>query len=167
MANLIRQQKIIDSNKRALIKYVIISDGSQEANSVLIDAGSLAFALNANSKILGIGSDRKSNYRTTIKRICGHSRSNNALIKIQWNGDSNSEIVVFGGENNFDYEFSSMGDGAVLANPEANTTGNVLISTTGFASGEAVTFFVDLRKNGYDYDSGQTADPTAFNVHGY
>lgn len=167
MANLIRQQKIIDNNKRALIKYVVVGDGTQEANTVLIDAGSLAFALNANSKILGTGTDRKANYRTTIKRINGHSRSNNALVKIQWAGDTNSEIIVFGGSNQFDYEFSSMGDGATIRNPEANATGNVLISTSGLAAGEGLTFFVDLRKDGYDYDSGQTADPVAFNVHGY
>ena len=167
MANLIRQQKVIDNNKRALIKYVIISDGSQEANTVLIDAGSLAFSLNANGKILGSGTDRKGNYRTTVKRINGVSRSNNSLVKIQWKGDSNSEIIVFGGTNNFDFDFSSMGDGAVISNPEANATGNILISTAGLAAGEGMTLFVDLRKNNYDYDAGQTADPVSFNTHGY
>lgn len=162
MANLIRQQNIIDSNKRALVKYVVISDGTQEANTVLLDAGSLAYSLNANNQILGTGTDRKSNYRTTIKRINGQMRSNAALVKIKFNGDANSEIVVFG-SGSFDYDFQSMGDGATISNPEANTTGNVLISTTGLGANEGFTLFLDLRKDGRDYDSGQTADPVAFN----
>ena len=162
MANLIRQQKLIDTNKRALIKYVVVSDGTQEANTVLIDVGSLANSLNANGQILGAGTDRKSNYRTTIKRINGQMRSNAAFVKLKWNGDSNSEIVTFG-SGNFDYDFQSMGDGAVIVNPEANTTGNVLISTTGLGANEGFTLFIDLRKDSGDFDAGQTADPVAFN----
>jgi hypothetical protein len=162
MANLIRQQKLIDTNKRALVKYVVVGDGTQEANTVLLDAGSLAFSLNANNQILGSGTDRKSNYRTTIKRINGQMRSNAALVRVKWNGDTNSEIIVFG-SGRFDYDFQSMGDVAVITNPEANTTGNVLISTTGLGANEGFTLFIDIRKDGRDYDSGQTADPVAFN----
>jgi hypothetical protein len=162
MANLIRQQNVIDTNKRALIKYVVVGDGTQEANTVLLDAGRLAFSLNANSGILSTGTDRKGNYRTTIKRISGQAKSNAALIRIQWRGDTNSEIVTVG-SGRFDYDFSSMGDGATISNPEANPTGNLLISTTGLAANEGFTLFIDLRKDNRDYDAGQTADPTAFN----
>lgn len=162
MANLIRQHRIIDNNKRALIKYIVVGDGTQEANSVFLDAGSLAFSLNANNQLLNSGSDRKSNYRTTIKRINGQLSSNAALVRIKWNGDTNSEIVVFG-SGGFDFDFQSMGDGAVITNPEANTTGNVLISTTGLAANEGFTLFIDMRKDNRDFDAGQTADPVSFN----
>ena len=162
MANLIRQQNVIDNNKRALIKYVVVSDGSQESNTVLLDAGKLGFSLNANSKILGVGTDRKSNYRTTIKRIQGQLRSNAAMVRLQWKGDTNSEIVTLG-SGRFDYDFQSMGDGATISNPEANASGNVLISTTGLAANEGFTLFIDFRKDNRDYDAGQTADPVAFN----
>jgi hypothetical protein len=167
MANVIRNQILVDNNRRTLVKKVFVSDGStNQANTVFIDPGSFAFSMNANNKILGTGTDRKSTYRTTIKRITGDAISNNGIVKIQWHGDSNSEILVFGKTNNFDYDFQSMGDGAVINNPEANSTGNVLITTSGFASGEGFTLFVDFRKDARDYDSGQTADPTAFNVKG-
>ena len=162
MANLIREQKIIDSNKRALIKYVIVSDGTQNSNTVLVNVASLAFALNANGYIMQSGVHPKTKYNTTIKRINGQVAAANAKIKLQWQGASNSEIVTFGA-GPFDYDFQSMGDGATISNPETSSNGQILISTANLGAGELVTIFIDLKKNGSDYDQGQTADPYAFN----
>ena len=163
MANLIREQKLIDTNKRALIKYVFISDGTAAANTILIDAGSLKNALNANGYIMTSGTDRKSNYRTTIKRIFGNATAAaGSYYKLQWQGDANSEIMTFS-STPFDYDFASMGDVAVISNPEANATGNILITTANIGTGNTFTLFIDLRKDSRDYDAGQTADPVAFN----
>jgi hypothetical protein len=162
MANLIRQQKIIDSNKRALIKYVVVSDGTQQSNTILINVSTLAFAMNTNGYIAASDADTKANYRTTIKRVFGQVSSSSGKLKLQWHGDANSEIVTMS-NGSFDYDFQSMGDGATIPNPEANTSGDVLISTTGLSSDDLVTLFVDMKKDGRDYDSGQTADPYAFN----
>jgi hypothetical protein len=161
MAN-IREQKIIDSNKRALIKYVVIADGSQNSNTVLVNVSTLAFALNANGYIMQSGVHPKTKYNTTIKRVYGQVAAANAKMKLQWQGASNSEIITFG-SGSFDYDFQSMGDGATIPNPETNSSGDVLISTAGLSSGDLVTLFVDLKKDGQDYDQGQTADPYAFN----
>lgn len=164
MADVLRQQKIVDNNKRALIKYVIVFGNSQEANTTILDASSLKYALNTNGYIMTNGTDKKSNYRTTIKRIFGTSEIKNdgGTIKVQWRGDSNSEIIAVG-DIPFDYDFQSMGDGVVIWNPEANATGNILISTNSISQGDAMTLFLDLRKDSRDYDAGETADPTAFN----
>lgn len=162
MANLIREQRLIDTNKRALVKYVIVSDGSQESNTVLIDVSTLRFSLNANGKIMVSNTHPKSTYRTSIKRIAGNLSSNNGTIKVQWHGDANSEIVAFG-DGGFDYDFQSMGDVAVIGNPEANSSGDILISTSALASRDVITLIVDLRKDSRDYDAGQTADPGSFN----
>jgi hypothetical protein len=162
MANLIRQQKIIDSNKRALIKYVVVSDGSQQSNTILINVSTLAFAMNANGYIASTDADTKANYRTTIKRVFGQVSSSSGKLKLQWHGNANSEIVTMS-NGSFDYDFQSMGDGATIPNPETNSSGDVLISTAGLSSGDLVTLFVDLKKDGQDYDQGQTADPYAFN----
>lgn len=169
MANVIKQQNIIDTAKRSLLKFVFVSDGSADANTVLLDASILAYSLNANSQIKSGGTDRKSNYRTTIKRIAGTSQSNNGISTLQWHGtaaQTNVAIVTFGKSQRFDYDFQSMGDGATISNPNnvANTTGNVMITTAGYASGETFTLFVDLRKNSADYEAGQIADPVAFNL---
>lgn len=159
MANTIREQRLIDSNKRALIKYVILSDGAQESNTRLVDASNLALALNANGYVMSSNVHPKSNYRITVKKIKAYSKTTGS-IRLQWQGDSNSEIITFGSAS-VDFNFEN--DGAVISNPEANATGDILISTLGMSAGDAVTIFLDLKKNSEDYDAGQTADPYAFN----
>lgn len=160
MANLIREQRLVDSNKRALIKYTMLLD-SAVANTTLVDASTLALALNANGYIMTAGADPRTSYRTTIKRIFGNVKAN-AYIKLQWQGDSNSEILVCS-SGAFDYDFQSMGDGAVIKNPEANNNGDILLTVVTPSSADAATIFIDLRKDSKDYDAGQTADPVAFN----
>jgi hypothetical protein len=159
MANTIREQKLIDSNKRALIKYIILSDGTQEANTRLVDASNLAFALNANGFIMSSNTHPKSNYRTTVKKIKAYGRTGGS-IRLKWEGDANSEVIVFG-SGSVDFTFEN--DGAVITNPEANATGDILVSTANLVLGDAMTIFIDLKKDSRDYDAGQTADPYAFN----
>jgi hypothetical protein len=162
MANLIKEQRIVDTNKRALLKYVFIADGSgQEANTILVNPQFLAFAMNANNYIMSSNTHPKSSYRTTIKRVFGQAKAN-GYFKLQWQNSTNSEILTVT-TGNFDYDFQSMGDGAVIFNPETAANSRLLISTTGLVNNDVMTLFVDLRKNSEDYDSGQTADPGAFN----
>lgn len=164
MANVLKGQRIIDGNKRSLIKYVFLSDGTAVANSTLVDASSLAFALNTNGYIMSSNADPKSSYRTTIKRIFGNAKVN-SYITIQWAGTSNVEIVTIG-SGSFDYDFQSMGDGAIIPMESDATTGDILLSINNNKNNDAFTLFIDLRKNNEDFDAGQTADPYAFNKKG-
>lgn len=159
MANTIREQRLIDSNKRALIKYVVLSDGTQESNTRLLDASNLAFALNANGYIMSSNTNPKSNYRTTVRKIKAYSKTAGS-VRLKWEGDANSEIITFGSAS-VDLNFEN--DGAIIWNPEANATGDILISTLGLTAGDTFTILLDLKKNSEDYDAGQTADPYAFN----
>jgi hypothetical protein len=159
MANIIREQRLIDSNKRSLIKYVILSDGTQESNTRLIDASNLSFALNANGYIMSSNVHPKLNYRTTVRKIKAYSRTGGSF-RLKWEGDANSEIITFG-SGSVDFTFEN--DGAVISNPEANATGDILLSTSNIVVGDTTTIFIDLRKDSLDYDAGQTADPYAFN----
>ena len=161
MANIITEQRIVDNNKRALIKYVGTID-TAVANSTLLDASSLSLALNTNGQIMSANANIKSLYKTTIKRIFGTAKAN-AYIKLGWAGDSNSSIITIG-TGNFDIDFQSMGDGAVVKNPEANATGDILLTVVTPSSADMFTLFLDLRKDSTDFDSGQTADPVAFNL---
>jgi hypothetical protein len=159
MANVITEQRLIDTNKRALLKYVILSDGTQESNTVLVDASTLALALNANGYVMSSNVHPKSNYRTTLRKLKAYSK-NTGSVRLKWHGDANSEIITFG-STSVDMNFEN--DGEVIWNPEANATGDILISTVGMATGDTVTIFLDLKKNSEDYDAGQTADAYAFN----
>lgn len=160
----IYKQVLVDTNKRALIKWVYLqTDSTQQANSVLLDASTLNYALNATGQIMTGGSNPKSNYRTSIKRIMGSIHTKNkGTAALQWEGSSNSYIAI-ASDSFIDWNFDAMGDGAVISNPEANATGKILCTTTGLQSGDAFTLFLDLRKDGRDYDQGQTADPISFN----
>lgn len=162
MANKILQQRLVDSTKRVLTKVVLVSDGTNEANTVLIDASSLKFALNANGQIMTSNTDPKVKYNTTIKRILGNVKSNNGTLRLQWHGAANSEIFAVG-DGSFDFNFESMVDGGVITNPETNSSGDILITTTGLATGDVATIIIDQRKDNNDFDAGQTADPYAFN----
>ena len=84
MANVIKEQKIIDTNKRALIKYVATLD-TAAANTILMNPSTLRFSLNANGYIMQSGTHPKTTYRTTIKRIFGNARAN-GYIKLTWHG---------------------------------------------------------------------------------
>ena len=156
--------KLVDSTHRTLIK--IVGTGGGDANVVLIDAASLAFSLNANSKILNSGTDRKSTYRTTIKRIWGQGQiGTNKIVTLQWKDDTNSPIVTFG-TGHFDYNFDREGMTGAIATPVgANATGNIIFTSTA-TTGDAFTLFIDLKKDNRDYDAGQTRDPSAFNAAG-
>lgn len=170
MANKVVQQNVIDNNKRALLKYVVVPDGSATANSVLIQFNELRFALNANSYISN--TDVRLSYGVSAKRIYGHSKlqAAGALVTLRWlsapsAGNGNTEIVTFG-TNNFDYDMGGpSGDVAVISSPDANTTG-ICMSITSPTNNDTFTLFLDLRKSGKDFDQGQTADPTAFNRGG-
>lgn len=163
MANIVNTQLLVDTNKRSLVKIVMEFD-TNVSNSVLINASTLAYALNTSGKIMTGGVDAKSNYRTTIRGIAGNAKTD-GYVKLQWQGDTNSSIVVIP-NGRFEYGFEKFGAGGdigVITNPETNATGNILFSIVNASSNNALTLFIDLKKDARDYDAGQTADPTAFN----
>lgn len=167
MANLIREHRIVDNNRRALIKYVCISDGTQFSNNTLVDVSTLAYALNANGYIMQSNTHPRTKYNTVVSRIKGSTNigpNSTGYIKLQWHGDSNSEIMVVS-DDSFDYSGESWGGvgGGTFPNPEANSSGDILISTVGMKANDNFTLFIEVRKEGKDYDQGQTADPVAFN----
>lgn len=162
MANILKGQRIIDSNRRTLVKYVFLSDGTAVANSTIVDVSSLAFALNSSGKIMTSNVDPRTSYKTTIKRIFGNAKVN-SYVTLQWAGDANNEIVTIG-NGVFDYDFQSMGDGATIPwSTDTNMTGDILFTVNGNKVNDAFTLFIDLKKDNNDYDAGQTADPYAFN----
>ena len=168
MADVIAEQKVIDSHNRALLKYVIRFDGSTTANTLLVNASQLAYAMNTSNKIMVSNTNPKTTYHTSIRRIFGQGQFKSGFgVALGWHSDANTDIVTIG-SGVFDYNFDPQGLTAAIPMPSvANSTGNILLSNIGsVASGDAVTIFIDLKKDNRDYDNGQTADPTAFNVHG-
>ena len=168
MANVLKEHKIIDTQNRALVKYVWISDGTAEANTTLIAVSSLAYSFNANNQIMVGGVHPKPTYKTTIRRIYGTVKAN-TYVSLLWHGAgglTNNEIVTIN-SGNIDLRPDYPGHPGTLPNPNAsdpaNTSGDVVFSVPTPASGDNFTLILDIKKDNHDYDAGQTADPSAFN----
>lgn len=163
MANVIQEQKLVDTNRRTVVKYVASVD-TVSANNLLLDVSNLAYSLNANGKIMSSNTHPKSVYRNNIKRIWGQGHfKSKGYVTLLWAG-ANTDSIISIGDGQFDYNFDAEGLTASIGIKDvANSTGDILYTTAGVAAGDGFTLFVDLKKNGSDYDQGQTADPTAFN----
>ena len=169
MANEITKTVLIDSNKRALIRYVIHSDGTDEANTKILDVSGLAYSLNTSNKIMTGNTNAKDVYRTSIVRIFGsYASKNKGYIELMWETTNNSNgVSTFAtvGEGFFDYNFTGMGHGDAITTPTSNVNGDIIVNTD-FVNLDHATFYIDFKKDGRDYDQGQTADPAAFNTYG-
>jgi hypothetical protein len=163
MANKLIEEKLVDSNKRALLKYVYISDGTAEANTLLIDTSSLAFSMNANNQIMASNTHAKAAYRVSIKRLYGSAKVANT-VALQWRSTTNTEFATIQ-SGTFDYLSTTGGHAAgSIVNPmAAGANGDIMITVRTPTVGDSFTLFVELVKNPADYDQGQTADPIAFN----
>lgn len=160
MANRIINQTLVDTSKRTLHKTIIVADGTATSNVPLISFNSLVGAINATGQVSN--TNPKSNYSVSIKRIWGHcSKNTGGHWMLRWNSASNTEIVSVG-SGMFDYNLSIGADNGVIKSPDANNAGIGVSAVT--PGNDALTIFIELRKDNHDFDAGQSADPTAFNV---
>jgi hypothetical protein len=159
MATVLTTQTLVDTNRHSVIKVVGV--GGTDANVSLIKAANLAYAINATGHVSS--TNPKSLNRVAIKRIWGQGQMTAATnVTLKWGGNSNSAIVTFG-TGTFDYNFdASSTQGTIEIPDQANCTGDIIFSSTAGAN-DTWTLFIDLKKDGRDYDQGQARDPLAFN----
>jgi len=163
MATVITTQTLVDTNRHAVIKVVGV--GGSDANVSLISASSLAYAINATGQVSATNPKRLN--RVAIKRIWGQGQIAAAkAVTLHWGGNNNSAIVTFGA-GPFDYNFDAGSTGGTIEIPDqANCTGDILFSSSAGAT-DTWTMFIDLKKDGRDYDQGQARDRAAFNKGPY
>ena len=159
MATVLTTQTLVDTNRHTVIKVVGV--GGTDANAPLIKASNLAYAINATGQVSSTNPKRLN--RVAIKRIWGQGQIGaSKAVTLQWGGNSNSAIVTFG-TGSFDYNFdSSATQGTIEIPDQANCTGDIVFSSTAGAA-DSWTLFIDLKKDGRDFDQGQARDPLAFN----
>lgn len=160
MATVLTTQTLVDSNRSSVIKVVGV--GGTDANASLIVAANLAFAINATGKISKTNPKRLN--RVAIKRVWGAGQLSTGSVTLKWGGNTKPAIVTFG-NGPFDYNFAQGNPGTIEIPDQANCTGDIVFSSTAGAT-DTWTLFIELKKDGRDFDQGQTADPTAFNVRG-
>lgn len=159
MATVLTKQTLVDTNRHAVIK--IVGAGGTDANASLVVAANLAFAINATGQVSTTNPKRLN--RVAIKRIWGQGQLSTGSVTLKWGGNNNSSIVTFG-NGPFDYNFDAGSTPGTIEIPDqANCTGDIVFSSTAGAT-DTWTLFIDLKKDGKDFDQGGARDPQAFNV---
>ena len=160
MATVISKQTLVDNNRHAVIK--VVGAGGTDANVSLIVAANLAFAINATGQVST--SNPKRLNRVAVKRVWGQGQMTaSSNVALKWGGNSNTTIVTFG-NGWFDYNFDNGSTPGTIEIPDtANSTGDIYFSSTAGAT-DSWTVFIDLKKDGRDFDQGGARDPQAFNV---
>ena len=161
MATVLTTQTLVDTNRISVIKVVGVGGG--DANASMIVAANLAYAINATGQVST--SNPKRLNRVAIKRVWGQGQMTAAkAVTLQWGGNTKPAIVTFG-NGPFDYNFDSGSTpGTIEISDPANCTGDIIFTSTA-GSTDTWTMFIELKKDGQDYDQGQARDPSAFNVH--
>ena len=160
MATILTTQTLVDTNRSSVIK--IVGSGGGDANASLVVAANLAFAINATGKVSTLNPKRLN--RIALRRAWGAGQmgvANNVTLK--WGGNNNSAILTFG-SGPFNYSFAGDSSPGNIKIPDtANCTGDIVFSSTAGAT-DTWTLFLELKKDGSDYDQGAARDPLAFNV---
>lgn len=172
MANIFTEQRLVDTQDKAVIKLTGRFDSSTQDQNVRVDVSTLAYALNANSYIMTSNTHPKALYRTFVTAIMYDVNIANGYLAIQWQGaegdpTGNTDMyVLHSGQHSLlvdDTRYTSTIPNPTVATDSANTNGDIIFRTVGAAANDSYSVVLVLKKDARDYDKGQTADPTAFN----
>lgn len=172
MANIFTEQRLVDTQDKAVIKLTGRFDGNTQDNNVRVDVSTLAYALNANGYIMTSNTDPKALYRTFVTSIMYDVNIANGYLAIQWQGSegdntANTDMyVLHSGQHSLlvdDTRYASVIDNPTAIADPANTNGDIIFTTVGADANDSYSVILVLKKDARDYDKGQSADPVAFN----
>lgn len=134
MANTVDIQKINDGDRNATFKVYIASDGASgdESDTAIVDVSTL------NADEHGVAVDN-----VKITRI--QSLLNGFDARLEWDADTDDEILTIKDGTEFDFDYSLSGG---LVNPKSTGyTGDVTVTTTGLAStDDEGTIYLECKK---------------------
>ena len=131
MADAVTSQTIQDGDRRAVMKFTNISDGSGESAVTKVDVSAL-------STESGTG---RSCARVAIEQI--QYECSGMTVDILWDASTNVICWTLSGYGYFDFR----GGGPLPNNAGGGITGDVLFTTTGHSSGDRYTIKLDMRKS--------------------
>jgi hypothetical protein len=164
-------QTLKDDNTHSVIKLVgVFTSGTQESNTVRIQANTLGQALDSSranllSNVANTGP--LPYYGLSVSRIWYDVSFSSGGVQLFWNATTTQPIVTMSrgmGSYNTENNIASIPN-ATISQPGSN--GDIGIVTTGAASGDNYTIIVELRKDNAYYNRGQIQDPAAFNYGQY
>ena len=130
MADTVTTQTIADtSGVKFVTKLTNLSDGTGETLVKKVDASELTFMTeDGNRKISKIW-------------FSVNTANSKSSVEVLWDGTTNSTAMFLNGSGHFDFRPS----GDEIPNNAGTPTGDVLISTNNFASGDNYTIIVEFR----------------------
>ena len=130
MADTVTTQTIADtSGVKFVVKMTNLSDGTGETLVKKVDASELTFmSEDGNRKISKIW-------------YSINTANNKSAVELLWDGATNATAVLLSGNSHIDLRPS----GNEIPNNATTPTGDVLLSTKNFASGDNYTIIVEFR----------------------
>ena len=130
MADTVTTQTIADtSGVKFVVKMTNLSDGTGETLVKKVDASELTFmSEDGNRKISKIW-------------YSINTANNKSAVELLWDGATNATAVLLSGNSHIDLRPS----GNEIPNNATTPTGDVLLSTKNFASGDNYTILVEFR----------------------
>lgn len=129
MANTVTVRKIIDGPSKAVIHvYMAYVDTSENSDTVLVDVSDLS------------GTPSK----VTINRVMGNLRGFTGIL--EFDATTDVPFMSLPADDYFDYCFDHFG--GIKDNSGTGSTGDVMITTSGFtAAGDAGWLVIEVKKN--------------------
>jgi len=146
MANVQETQTIIDATKRAVVKALRLNDGAgNDAAVTIIDASALSEPGSTGDEVLSIVSVIWTSGGPTAAKT----------ITLYWDGSPDEPIMTLNG--NGTWNLNTMGLPPLLNNA-ASPSGDILLTTTGFVSGDNYTVLLEVHKvSGFEYVSSSSS----------
>ena len=130
MADVVTSQTIVDTvGTKTVMKFTNISDGSGETLVTKMDASALNFMTEDAERVLA-------KIYWSVNTTNGKSG-----VEILWDGATNATALFLSGQGFMDLRT----DGNSIPNNATTPTGDVLLSTKNFASGDNYTIIVEFR----------------------
>ena len=130
MADIVTTQTLTDtSGQKFVVKMTNLSDGTGENLVKKVDASETTFMTeDGNRKIAKIW-------------YSINTADNKSAVELMWDGATNSTAVYLSGNGHWDLRTS----GSEITNNATTPTGDVLLSTKNFASGDNYTILLEFR----------------------
>lgn len=115
MANAVSSQTLLNGPRNCVVKVTNLSDGTNEADVVKVDASALGIATD--------GSYRLEKLEWTVSSVSG----TNPLIYVEWDGTTDAVIAVIPSNESGCLDFSGIGG---LPNNATAPTGDITVTST-------------------------------------
>lgn len=135
MANTIHQNVIDVGSKKITNQFTLVSDGSEQTNFPVYTSADHV----ARNNIGGIYSIKGC---VTIL----DATATDVSVKLFW--DANTDELALSLPINHPFEFDFKDIGILLNTSGSTSTGNLLLTTTGLESGDAIWFVLEMSRSG-------------------